>query len=278
MSELLPDHYKYSGLHFMPEMIKDLLELIDPERVYKRSLLIDVIYGEHINLGGLQYQGKSVATAFKKILARFVQQGILEQPIAGHYRLKAVANVKPRAKALEVPNTEMSHKKNDNLPLFSGLVSNGQKTTNTADKSGLLNYWRSFKAEIGEGNHHVYVVVDYRDIKLAEIEAKPRWPHKVGMSEGVPGARISDHRSPISTEPPITVLIWKTDYPKLHERITHLSLELAMAKRGEGLLGKEVFVTDPVEILETIFRIEPQLRDEELLAEAREAWPWLPVS
>lgn len=206
--------YKYRGIPLSPNVIAELAPQLMVTEVFRRMELVEAVSTHHQANGGATSEANLVS-ATKKALSTLCAAGSIEKTGAyGNWRWTGwVAGSTPQA-----PN-EADLADEVEAAIWDDAMIEGE----------------------GAGALYAYYFESYR--RLAEVEGRSTWPHKVGMSSFGFHGRIYEQQGTAMPESPIIAYVYRSSIPGKIERLVHSVLFL----RGrwiEDAPGAEWFDTN----------------------------------
>lgn len=217
---------KPTGTHLEPVIVR-MLETKGGSA--QRSAIVEFVEAEWKLAGGGAMSRNTTTNSVKKALAVLRNQGIVENPTHGYYRLTT--------------STE-------DLDVSSRPPESGTESASPPDNCDLVieesEEFSPAEAELGEGAQAVYAfyLPTYRT--HAQRDGSSGWPIKVGMTTTSVEVRMAAHRTALP-EPPVVGLVIRTENAALAEKVIHGVLTLR-GRRLDDSGGSEWFVTSPEEI------------------------------
>ncbi len=194
-----------NGIPLNPEHIRGyLLTLMEPGKAYKREELQEIVTLHHKGLGGKPPDVLNPADQFKKALATLKEQGRLENPSEGFWRLSGEGTIKlPSERNLEIDAAQNA------------------------------------EVVVGEGAAMIYgwYFPAYR--KLAALEGKEHFPIKVSLTVRDPQKRLQESGG-MAPERPVLGFVFRVDDAGQWEQLIHSKLSLK-GRRIEDAIGREWF-------------------------------------
>lgn len=194
-----------------------------------RANVIADVEAEWLSAGGYSIPKPKTLMRVKKALAMLQEQGIIENPTYGFYRLKDTdATIAP------VPNKSTSE---------AVVATPGDETEFDEVDEG-----HAPEREIGIGPQSVYAFYLPAYRRAAEQDGANRWPVKIGMTTSSVAIRMATHQTALP-EIPCVALVINCDNAALLEKVLHGVLTLR-GQRSDEAGGSEWFITNIDELVD----------------------------